>query len=198
MRREQEKHQAQGFTIIELLLAIAIAGIVMASFYSVYMSQQSSYLRQEEIAAMNQNIRSALFYMGREIRMAGLDPTGTANAGIVENLPNRIRFTEDIRGQNENDPPDGNIGVSNEDISYFLDDTDGDGDTDLVRDAGYGKRLIAQNISSLVFNYLDGTGNTVENLSAIRFVEITLKAVTSNGSSDRTVTSRILCRNLEY
>ena len=198
MRPKQENHQAQGFTILELLLAIAIAGIVMASFYSVYMSQQSSYLRQEEIATMNQNIRSALFYMGREIRMAGLDPTGVANAGIVENLPNRIRFTEDIRGQDEDDPPDGKIGVSNEDISYFLHDADGDGDTDLVRDAGFGKRLIAQNISSLVFNYLDGTGNTVENLSAIRFVEVTLKAVTANGSSDRTVTSRILCRNLEY
>jgi type IV pilus assembly protein PilW len=195
--KPKESH-VQGFTVIELLLAVAIAGIVMASFYSIYMSQQSSYLRQEEIAAMNQNIRSALFYMGKEIRMAGLDPTGTADAGIVENLPNRIRFTEDIQGQTENDPPDGNIGDSNEDISYFLDDADDDGDTDLVRDAGFGKRLIAENIGSLLFDYLDGDGNTAGSLPAIRFVEVTLKAVTANGSSDRTITSRILCRNLEY
>ena len=195
MRPKEERHQAQGFTIIELLLAIAIAGIVMASFYAVYMSQQSSYLRQEEVAAMNQNIRSALFHMGREIRMAGLDPTGAANAGIQpDSNASTIHFTEDIRGQNENDPPDGDTGDPNEDITYSLTDKDSDGDTDLVRN----NRLIAQNISSLVFNYLDGTGNTVENLSAIRFVEVTLKAVTANGSSDRTVTSRILCRNLEY
>jgi type IV pilus assembly protein PilW len=198
MKPKQEKHQAQGFTIIELLLAIAIAGIVMAGFYSIYMSQQSSYLRQEEIAAMNQNIRSALFHMGREIRMAGLDPTGTANAGIVENLPNRIRFTEDIRGQNENDPSDGDTEDPNENITYSLADADHDGDTDLVRNTGGGNILIAQNISSLVFDYLDGTGNAIGNPSDIRFVEITLKAVTPNGSSDRTITSRILCRNLEY
>ena len=198
MLENTKENHAQGFTIIELLLAVAIAGIVLASFYSIYMSQQSSYLRQEEIAAMNQNIRSALFYMGKEIRMAGLDPTGTADAGIVENLPNRIRFTEDIEGQTENDPPDGIIGDSNEDISYFLDDADGDEDTDLVRDAGFGRRLIAENISSLLFDYLDGDGNTTASLPAIRFVEVTLKAMTANGSSDRTITSRILCRNLEY
>ena len=198
MMPKQERQEAQGFTIIELLLAVAIAGIVLSGFYSVYMSQQSSYRRQEEIAAMNQNIRSAMFYMGKEIRMAGLDPTGNANAGIVENSPNRIRFTEDIQGQTSNDPPDGIIGASDENISYYLDDGDGDGDSDLVRDAGYGKRLIAENIRSLIFNYLDGNGNPAGSLAAIRFVEITLKAVTANGSGDRTITSRILCRNLEY
>ena len=198
MMPKQERQEAQGFTIIELLLAVAIAGIVLSGFYSVYMSQQSSYRRQEEIAAMNQNIRSAMFYMGKEIRMAGLDPTGTANAGIIENLPNRIRFTEDIQGQTKNDPPDGIIGDSNENISYYLYDADGDGDTDLVRDAGFGRRLIAENISSLLFDYLDGDGNTTASLPAIRFVEVTLKAMTANGSSDRTITSRILCRNLEY
>lgn len=198
MQVKPNEDHTQGFTVIELLLAVAIAGIIMASFYSIYMSQQRSYLRQSEIAAMNQNIRSALFYMGKEIRMAGLDPTGAANAGIVENLPNRIRFTEDVQGQSENDPPDGNIGDTNEDISYFLADPDGDGDTDLVRDAGFGRRLIAENISSLLFDYLDGDGNTTGSLPAIRFVEVTLKAVTENGSSDRTITSRILCRNLEY
>ena len=194
MRPKEESYRYQGFTIIELLLAVAVAGIVLAGFYSVYMSQQRSYLRQEEIAAMNQNIRSALFYMGREIRMAGLDPTGTANAGIVENLPNRIRFTEDLRGLNEDDPPNGNTEDPNEDITYTLIDSDGDGDMDLVRN----NRLIAENISSLLFDYLDGNGNIAGSLSAIRFVEVTLRAVTADGSSDRTITSRILCRNLEY
>jgi type IV pilus assembly protein PilW len=189
----KEKH-AQGFTVIELLLAVAIAGIVMASFYSVYMSQQSSYLRQEEIAAMNQNIRSALFYMEKEIRMAGLDPTGRAGAGIVKAEENLIQITEDLWGQDGNGPPDGDIDDTNEDITYTLTDNDGDGDTDLVRN----NKLIAQNISSLVFDYMDGDGNTTASLTAIRFVEVTLRAMTANGSTDRTITSRILCRNLEY
>jgi type IV pilus assembly protein PilW len=194
MKRKQEELQAQGFTIIELMLAIAIAGIVMASFYSVYISQQSSYLRQEKVASMHQNIRSAMYYMGREIRMAGLDPTGEAGAGIVRAEEGLIQFTEDIRGQNENNPPDGDTGDSNEDITYTLDDKDGDGDTDLVRN----NYLIAENIKSLLFNYLDGTGAPTGTLSAIRFVQITLKAVTDDGSSVRTLIARIHCRNLRY
>jgi type IV pilus assembly protein PilW len=198
MKRKQEELQAQGFTIIELMLAIAIAGIVMASFYSVYISQQSSYLRQEKVASMHQNIRSAMYYMGREIRMAGLDPTGEAGARMVKAEEDLIQFTEDIRGEDENDPPNGVIGPTEEKITFSLTDNDGDGDMDLVRDAGYGRRLIAENIKSLLFDYLDGAGNTTATLSAIRFVQITLKAVTDNGSSDRTVIARIHCRNLGY
>jgi len=199
MKRKQEELHAQGFTIIELMLAIAIAGIVMASFYSVYISQQSSYLRQEKVASMHQNIRSAMYYMGREIRMAGLDPTGEAGAGIQsDSSASSIHFTEDISGQNGNGPPDGDTGDTNEDITYSLTDNDGDGDTDLVRNTGTGNRLIAENIMSLIFKYWDGTGETEATPSASRFVDITLKAVTDDGSMDRTITARINCRNLGY
>jgi len=208
MKKKREEIHTQGFTLIELMLAVAIVGIVMASFYSVYISQQSSYLRQEEVAAMHQNIRSAMYHMGREIRMAGLDPKGTAGLGTGEWDPGewihsssdseKIRFREDVRGEDADDPPNGVIGPTEEDITYTLVDKDGDGDTDLVREAGYGKRLIAENIKSLIFNYLDGNGTPTVTLSAIRFVDITLKAVSDKGSSDRTITARIHCRNLGY
>jgi type IV pilus assembly protein PilW len=196
MKGKREAFNARGFTVIELMLAIAIVGVVMASFYSVYISQQSSYVRQEKVAAMHQNIRSAMYHMGREIRMAGLDPTGEAGAGMVKAETDLIQFTEDIQGVNTDDPPDGDTADSNEDITYSLNDADGDGDMDLVRDTGGGRMLIAENIISLIFDYLDGNGNTTATLSAIRFVQVTLKAVTDDGSSDRTMTSRIHCRNL--
>ncbi len=127
--------------------------------------------------------------------MAGLDPTGQAGAGIKsDSNESLIHFTEDIRGPNENNPSDEDTDDPNEDITYTLDDKDGDGDTDLVRN----NRLIAENIKSLLFDYLDGAGNTTATLSAIRFVDITLIAVTDDGSSDRTMTARIHCRNLRY
>jgi hypothetical protein len=134
--------------------------------------------------------------MGREIRMAGLDPTGEAGARIQsDSNESLIHFTEDIRGENENNPPDGYTDDPNEDITYTLEDKDGDGDTDLVRN----DRLIAENIKSLLFKYLEGDGITEATLSAaIRFVDITLIAVTDDGSSDRTMTARIHCRNLGY
>ncbi len=129
--------------------------------------------------------------------MAGLDPTGQAGARMVKAEEDLIQFTEDIQGQVKEDPPDGVIGPTEENITFSLTDNDGDGDMDLVRDAGYGRRLIAENIKSLLFKYLEGDGITEATLSAaIRFVDITLIAVTDDGSSDRTMTARIHCRNL--
>ncbi|MBN1907686.1 MAG: prepilin-type N-terminal cleavage/methylation domain-containing protein, partial [Deltaproteobacteria bacterium] len=62
-----------GFTLVELLIAMAIAGVVMAGVYSAYSSQQRSYLAQEQVAAVQQNLRVAMYFMEREIRMAGCD-----------------------------------------------------------------------------------------------------------------------------
>ena len=74
---------SKGFTLIELLVAMTISGVVVSSVYWVYSSQQESYITQEQVAEMQENIRSALFYMESEIRMAGCDPTRDAGAGIV-------------------------------------------------------------------------------------------------------------------
>jgi type IV pilus assembly protein PilW len=190
----------QGFTLVELLAAMVIAAIVMSAIYSVYASQQKSYMTQEQVAAMHQNLRTAMYYMEKEIRMAGCDPSGSAGAGIVTANANLIRFTEDIRGKDDTDPPDGDTGDPNEDITYSLADGDGDGDLDLVRDTQalnvIAERVIAENISSLNFTYLDADGNTTGTLAEIRFVQISLTAATENDGSNSTLTTRIHCRNL--
>ena len=148
----------KGFTLIELLVAIAIAMVVLAGIYKVYMSQQQSYIIQEQMAAMQQNLRAAMFFMAREIRMAGCDPTGTAgsSAGIQTANATTISFTEDIRGKNSTDPPDGDVGDPNENITYSLFDYGGDGDNDLGRNTGGGNMLLAENIDAIDFVYLDG------------------------------------------
>jgi len=185
-----------GFTIVELLVAMAIAATVMGAIFTVYRSQQKSYITQEQVAVMHQNVRAAMYHLEREIRMAGCDPTGIAGAGIVTANEGLIRFTEDIRGKYITNPPDGDTGDPNEDITYTLADTDGDGDTDLVRNTGGGNMLVAENISRLSFQYLDEDGNTTGTLSAIRFVQITLTGTTIDKGNDSTLTTRIQCRNL--
>jgi type IV pilus assembly protein PilW len=190
----------QGFTLVELLLSMGIAAVVMASIYAVYLSQQKSFTTQEKVATMHQNVRAAMYYMERDIRMAGCNPTGIAGAGIITANPSLIRFTEDIRGQGDTDPSDGDTGDPNEDITYSLADGDGDGDTDLVRDTRAGEdiadRIIAENIVSLNFTYLDADGNTTASLSAIRFVQVSLTAATEDNENDSVLTTRINCRNL--
>jgi type IV pilus assembly protein PilW len=190
-----------GFTLIEILIALAIAGVVMAGVYSAYYSQQKSYVTQEQVVAMQQNLRVAMYYMEREIRMAGCDPTEDAGAGIQTAGSNSIRFTLDIHDGVDNDSDgsvdesdeagnvDGDTDDANEDITYSLADNDGDGDNDLGRN----NNLIAENIDALDFVYLDANGATTATLANIRSVQITLVARTGRG--DPGYTNNTVYRN---
>lgn len=192
----------KGFTLVELMIAMVISAIVMTSVYSVYSAQQRSYIVQEGVAAMHQNLRAAMYFMEREIRMAGCDPTGAAGAGIqADSNGTLIHFTEDFRGKDTGDPPDGDTGDANEDISYFLADADGDGQVDdLVRDTGGVEanieKVIAENIQSLNFTYLDSSGATTAVFDNMRFVQITVVASSDDNSQTDTLQTRIHARNL--
>ena len=63
--------RCQGFTLVELLVVLAIVSIVMGGIYSVFIRSNQVYISQEEVVAAQQEARSALDMLGREIRMAG-------------------------------------------------------------------------------------------------------------------------------
>lgn len=177
------RHLNQGFTIVELLIAMVVALLAMGAIYSTFLNQHKSYVVQEETAAMNQNLRIALFYVQREIRMAGCDPTGNANARIITANATSINFTEDVRGDLDESDSDGDTDDANEDITYSLKANN------LVKNTGGGNQMVVQNIDALDFVYLDGSsppnilnpgGSSVpeESLDQIRSVEVTMVART--------------------
>ncbi|MBW2615743.1 MAG: prepilin-type N-terminal cleavage/methylation domain-containing protein [Deltaproteobacteria bacterium] len=188
-----------GFTLIELLVAMAISGIVMAGIYSVYYSQQKSYMAQEQLAVMQQNIRAAMFFMGREIRMAGCDPSGQAIdfADWDISSSSSFKFTLDIRGNTAGSLPDGDTKDSNEEITYSL-YTATDGVQKLGRKSSStaNNQPVAENITSLNFTYLNANNNVTTNASAVRSVEITLVAATEDNVRSRSFTTNIKCRNM--
>ena len=49
----------KGFTLIEILVSLAILGIVLAGIYSVYNMQHKSYIVQEQVTEMQQSERIA-------------------------------------------------------------------------------------------------------------------------------------------
>jgi type IV pilus assembly protein PilW len=156
----------RGFTLAELLVGLFVSGIVMTTILSAYYSQNKSYAVQDQLAAMVQNLRAAMDIMIREARMAGYDPTGSANAGIVVATATSLTITEDMDG-------DGSL-TGDESITYSLADSDGDGDNDLERNSN----LIAENIDALDFVYLDEDDASTTDPSEIRSIQITMVAKT--------------------
>src|SRR4030095_3784889 len=109
-----------------MLIALAISSVMLASMYSFYLSQKRSYDIREQVAEMQQNVRSGLALMAREIRIAGYNPTGAPGVGIVVAGPQTIRITMDLNS-------DGDTNDANEDVVYSLYDSGNDGDLDLGR-----------------------------------------------------------------
>ena len=170
----------QGFTLVELLVTLVVSGVVLAGICSTFYSQQTAYLNQEQIIAMQQNLRVAIYNMEREIRMAGHDPNGDAGAGIVTANATSIRIAQDLTGNGGTGDPDKDVGDPGENITYSLQDADGDGDMDLVRNDhnGAGIQMIAEDIDALNFVYLNQNGLPTTLLADIRSVQITVLAKT--------------------
>jgi len=196
--KKKERLNTQGFTLVELLVAMAVSLLAIGAIYSTFLSQFKSYQVQEEVAAMQQNIRSAMYHMQREIRMAGCNPYNNSTT-----LPSQDYIPESKRGSNypinqmikanstsivfmkDVNPLDGDVDDPNEIIGYSLDEGDGD----LLRNTGGGDQTVAENINALDFVYLDGasppnvlnpnrTNVADADLSSIRSVEITIVART--------------------
>ena len=61
----------RGFTLVELLVYIAVVGIVMGAIYTLFYRQQDSYLVQDRLAILQQNLRGAMIVLANDIQMAG-------------------------------------------------------------------------------------------------------------------------------
>jgi type IV pilus assembly protein PilW len=71
----------KGFTLVELLVAMAISGIVVAAVYTAFVTQQKSYTVQNQVAETQQNARVGLDLIARDVRMAGYgQPAWSMNA----------------------------------------------------------------------------------------------------------------------
>ncbi len=167
---------SQGFTIVELLVSLAIAGVVSAGIYMTFYSQQKSYVTQTAVAAMQQNLRAAMHLLEHDIRMAGYDPEGTAGAGILSASTASARVSMDITDDAGTGEPDGDTDDAGEDVTYYLYDADGDGGSDLGRQTSAGVAMAAENLDALDFVYLDSDGAVTTTPAEIRSVQVSVVA----------------------
>ncbi|MHB8782627.1 MAG: PilW family protein [Desulfobacteria bacterium] len=65
------RHPEAGFSLIEVMSALVILAIALTAVFATFISQQKSFTVQNRVAGMQQNLRQAVEYMSRDIRLAG-------------------------------------------------------------------------------------------------------------------------------
>ena len=183
-----------GFTLVELLIAMAITGIILGTVVSTFITQRKTYALQEQITEMMQNARAAMETMTREIRMAGYHTIGAAFDGITYNAA-QLQIRADLNS-------DGDTTDTDENITYSHDAAN----LQIIRNevAGAGNQPLVDRIQNFTFNYLDKDGNPTIISADIRQVRITITARTpkpdpkyaaNGGYRTYTLTSVITPRN---
>jgi type IV pilus assembly protein PilW len=93
--KKMKRLNRKGVTLIELLVALVICGMVAAGIYQVFIAQSKAYTVQEQVTEVQQSVRSAMEILLRDLRMAGYDndnilSTITINSPIANLSDNAI------------------------------------------------------------------------------------------------------------
>ncbi len=160
--------------------------MILSAMYGVFTLHGKTFSVQEQIAEMQQNTRAAMESMGREIRMAGYDPTGSSSSGIVTATATSLVFTLDITNDAGTGVPDGDTGDSNEYVTYSLYTADGVQKLGRKSTADATNQPVAEHIQSLAFQYWDASGNATTTAANIRRIQVTITAKTSKPDPDHT------------
>jgi prepilin-type N-terminal cleavage/methylation domain-containing protein len=204
----------RGFTMIELMVALAVSSIIMAAIYSVYATLARSYTTQNVAADVQQAVRATVDFIAEDIMMAGLfdytedyiNPPEISTAGSQI-----MTFTGDRN-------MDGDTDDEYEDLTYWLDGTELK-QTD--NNSGVEETFI-ENVVNFEFRYFrENAGDTPTDNDLIndrdlinfhgladplagadrddiRTVQISItveEAAGINSPVQRTYTTRIRCRN---
>lgn len=90
--------KVEGYTMVELLIALAIAGVIGGAIVGVYRVSQDTYIRASSLEAAQLGARAGLDRMANELRLIGSYWVGASGAGnaITAALPGSITFQADV------------------------------------------------------------------------------------------------------
>jgi len=191
---------SQGYTLIEVVVALALSLLTISAVYSLYVQELKAQVVRENVLDMQQQARVVVDLVSREILMAGYDPRGVNRDMDITNDfdgitydPGKLSIKADLNGN-------GITSDANESIVFVYDAMA----RMLRRNTGGGNQPFGEDIEAFVVDYFDQAGNPTSDSKAIRQVGITVTARTSKADSQyaqnggyRTVTlhSRITTRN---
>ncbi len=197
--RTQWIFKQKGVTLIELLVALVICGVVIGAIYRLFIVQTRAYTVQDQVVEVQQNVRSGMEIMLRDLRMAGYDDDSTA---VTLSTPIIVPGDQSITVRYENN------GAQYQ-VQYWRNA----GSSILFRNDGAGDQTLLENVLALNFMYgidtdEDGAVDGWVDAAGVGTSKIIAVSVTLTGRPDqtnpdvkmrvspRTLTSAVSFRNL--
>lgn len=173
-----------GFTLVELLLAMTLTGVVGVAAVRLFVAQHQAFVRQGEGIRRTQNARAGFDLMTREMRNAGYDPRGTAAAGVTTWSAHAFGWTADLDA-------DGTADDDGEQVEYRLAE-----DGTLIRREGGVDVPVAEHVTELAFAYFaDADEAPAASADEIALVAVRLGYDTPHGVASATLETRVALRN---
>ena len=181
----------RGVTLLEMLIAMVILGIMGIALVGFLRTQHQTVLRQNDGVLVTQNARAAVDMLAREMRNAGYNPRGSVSGGALQTIDaDSVSWTTDL----DLDGDTLSSGTSwDERVAYWV-----QGST-LLRGAGGGAGSpLADDVDSLRFTYLDGDGTATADPALVEQVGIRLFYSTPDGVQTGVIESQVALRNNIY
>lgn len=181
----------RGVTLLEMLIAMVILGIMGIALVGFLRTQHQTVLRQSDGVLVTQNARAAVDMLAREMRNAGYNPRGSVSGGALKTIdPDSVSWTADL----DLDGDTLSSGTSwDERVAYWVQGSR------LMRGAGGGTGTpLATDVDSLRFTYLDGDGTATADPALVEQVGIRLYYSTPDGVQAGVIESQVALRNNIY
>ena len=219
----QKLRDQSGMTLIELLVAMAISGLILGAIFTLFQTHQRMAIRQSQTALMQQELLSAISLISNDLRMCGFSAhaapgfgfshrpgTGAPDYGRTT-TSSSVYCTQDMNAD----------GVANEDDSGSLREHAGfrlnvanDGSAksepdNVLRKYDTGTvhwQPVNTNIGDLSFTYFNKRGDIIEDsppdTQSIRGVLVRITAIPSPshagmGIGNSTMSAMVWCRNTD-
>jgi prepilin-type N-terminal cleavage/methylation domain-containing protein len=155
----------KGFSLIEILVGMAILGVILTAIYSLFTSANKSRIAQDLEVEMQQNARSAAEFVVRELRnmnsLSCLENTDTACGTSGD----KIKFTS--------------VTDTTESRIFSWNATDNVLRFSKALAGSENRQPLSDHIKSISFKAFDDNNSITSLLSNVRRLEITLTAQTS-------------------
>jgi general secretion pathway protein J len=148
----EHRAESRGFTLVEVLIALAILAMIVVSTFTIFRSASKSWQKGETRSERYQNARNAIHKISTEINQAVINPNSLCKFTGDKNKVSFISFVSTESGVFE---------LS--EIEYWLDGAkkllmrNDDVDPDYDFTTYDHSDVLSENVSELEFSYFDGT-----------------------------------------